>query len=79
MQFMCALLDGRRLYSLTAAGGLVGLRDNACQCVSCFEERVERRQRERRASHEDDLYSHLPWRISFLMRRFIMSRLMKLR
>ena len=71
-------LDRRFAQQLTAAARLVGLSDHAADGVTGFEESVKRRQRERCASQEDELYSHFPWRISFLMRRLIMSRLMKL-
>ena len=78
MQVESALLYRRSLERVAPAAGFVGLRNDTGDSVASFKKAIERRQRELRAAHEHKLYSHLPWRISFLMRRLIMSRLIKL-
>ena len=73
-----AFFHRRTLKRLATPARFVRLRDNSVDVVAFFEEAIKRGQRKIRASHERQRYSHLPWRISFLIRRLIMSRLMKL-
>src|SRR5262245_36289112 len=73
------LLDGWFAQQLTAPARFIRLGNDGADRVTGLEQSIKRRRGERCATEKDEPYSHLPWRISFLIRRLIMSRLMKLR